>query len=92
MYQANIRQNVNSYINLLPGKGDYLTIGDQKLPHAEEYGTKLMRDFAGANLSLFAKAIDVSITMPWDRIFEANINLERGKYDDTVLKKYLKGY
>ena len=51
-----------------------------------------MRDFAGANLSLFAKAIDVSITMPWDRIFEANINLERGKYDDTVLKKYLKGY
>ena len=92
VYQANIRQNINSYINLLPGEGDYLTIGDSKLPHAEEYGTKLMRDFAAANLSLFAKAIDVSITMPWDRIFEANINLERGKYDDTVLKKYLKGY
>lgn len=89
VYQANIRQNVNSYINLLPGAGDYLTIGDTKLPFAEERGTELMRAFAGENLSLFANAVNVSITMPWNRIFEANINLERRPYDDTVLKKYM---
>lgn len=89
VYQANIRQNVNSYINLLPGAGDYLTIGDTKLPFAEERGTELMRAFASENLSLFANAVNVSITMPWNRIFEANINLERKPYDNTVLKKYM---
>lgn len=30
VYQANVRQSVNSYLNLLPGSGDYLTIGDTK--------------------------------------------------------------
>ena len=89
VYQANIRQNVNSYINLLPGAGDYLTIGDTKLPFAEERGTELMRAFAGENLSLFANAVNVSITMPWNRIFEANISLDHGAYDDTILKKRL---
>lgn len=89
VYQANIRQNVNSYINILPGKGDYLTIGDYKLPHAEEYGTKLMRTFAEDNLRSFTEAVNVSITMPWNRIFEANIDLSKTR-DESVLRKYRK--
>ena len=91
VYQANIRQNVNSYLNILPGIGDYLTIGDYKLNYAEEYGTKLMRNFATDNLgSSFAEAVNVSITMPWNRIFEANIDLTVDPNRDSVLRKHLK--
>ncbi len=89
-YQANIRQNVNSYINILPGEGDYLTIGDSKLSYAEQYGTKMMRDFVNDNLGLFADTLNVSITMPWDRIFEANIKLHTDPKADTVLRKHMK--
>ena len=90
VYQANVRQSVNSYLNLLPGSGDYLTIGDTKRPYIEEYGTKLMRSFVSDNLNLFNEAVNVSITMPWNRIFEANFDVSGNKLNETVLKKHLK--
>ena len=90
VYQANIRQNVNSYINILPGKGNYLTIGDDKLTYAEQYGTKMMRSFIGDKLDLFGQVSRVSISMPWDRIFEADINLYTDPDSETVLKKHLR--
>lgn len=90
VYQANIRQNINSYLNLLPGKGDYLSIGETKLPYIEEYGTKLMRAFAKEKLNDFAQAETVFINMPWDRIFEANISLGVSQYDEGLLKKHMK--
>ena len=92
VYQANIRQNVNSYINILPGTGNYLTIGDDKLSYAEQYGTKMMRSFISDKLNLFGSAANVSITMPWDRIFEADIKLYTDPNSETVLKKHLKYY
>lgn len=90
VYQANVRQNINSYLNILPGKGDYLTIGEVKLPHIEEYGTRLMRSFAKDKLSSFDSASSVYISMPWNRIFEADIKTGVSKYDEGVLKKYMR--
>ena len=42
------------------------------------------------NLNLFNEAVNVSITMPWNRIFEANFDVSSNKLNETVLKKHLK--
>lgn len=90
VYQANVRQTVNSYLNLLPGKGDYLNIGEAKLSYIQDYGTKLMRNFAQNRLSSFDNAASVYITMPWNRIFEADIKCGISKSDESFLKKSYK--
>lgn len=90
VYQANVRQSVNSYLNLLPGKGDYLNIGDTKLSYIQDYGTKLMRDFAKERLGSFKDASSVYITMPWNRIFEADINCGISKSDENFFRKNTK--
>ena len=49
-----------------------------------------MRSFVSDNLNLFNEAVNVSITMPWNRIFEANFDVSGNKLNETVLKKHFK--
>lgn len=72
LYQSNVRQDVNGYLSLLPGPGDYLDIGKVKLEPAETYGTRRINAMREEYLKNFSIPNNLRITLPWNRIFEAD--------------------
>lgn len=73
VYQANVRSLVVRQLNIFPGQGTKLTLGDKNMP-AEINADRLTKAFLDRYLSFLGiKAIKVEF--PWDRLFEADIDV-----------------
>lgn len=68
-YQANIRQSLANTLHNFPGEGSGGALNGKK-PAVEESATIKMRTFAKYNLPAFTDVKNISVTMPWNRLFE----------------------
>ena len=73
-YQSNVRPVIGRQLGWLRGTGAYASL-DEKRPSVEYRSTKMMRRFAEENLPPFDELQNMQITFPWNRMFEARIDL-----------------
>ena len=73
-YQSNIRQEVAAQLNWLEGKGFYESLDDKKYS-AADWSSQLMIDFVRKNLPEAGIMPRLRVEFPWNRMFEARINL-----------------
>ncbi|MBO6178610.1 MAG: DUF4127 family protein [Selenomonadaceae bacterium] len=71
MYQGNVRNIVARQLTWLKGDGVYGALNDKK-GWAEERVANIMESFLREDLPM-VNIKDVDITLPWNRMFEANI-------------------
>ncbi len=77
VYQANVRQQVARLLNIFPGTGSKLFLGDKILP-ARLDAQRLMQSFIDQNMPQ-AGIKSVSVHFPWNRLFEAQIAVSQQK-------------
>ena len=73
-YQSNIRQEVAAQLNWIKGDGFYESLDDKKYS-AAEWSSKLMVEFVRKNLPEIGIVTKLRVEFPWNRMFEARINL-----------------
>lgn len=73
-YQSNIRQAVAARLNWLKGDGFYESL-DSKKYSAADWSSQLMIDFLHKNLPEVGIITRLHVEFPWNRMFEARINL-----------------
>lgn len=88
VYQANVRQKIGRLLNIFPGRGTRLSLGDKMLP-AQLDAAEAMQEFFNENLPTW-HIKSVKVTFPWDRLFESNIQLSNNA--DAFTKRYFKNY
>lgn len=73
-YQANVRTVIGEQLfNSREGSAIYYNLGNQAQAVADRV-TWLMREFAAKNLPPFAYLKNFDVTLPWNRMFECNID------------------
>ena len=84
VYQANVRSYVARQLNIFPGQGTKLTLGDKTMP-AQINADRMTMEFIDRYLPyLGLKAVKVEF--PWDRLFEADIDVSTNP--NTYAKHY----
>ena len=71
-YQANVRQTVAHQIGWFRGSGFYASLNEKRAP-IERRATSLMQRFVDDNLPPFDSLRAVTVTFPWNRMFEASV-------------------
>lgn len=74
-YQSNVRQTMAHQLGWFRGSGFYASLNEKKAA-AERRSTNLMRRFVEDNLPPFDGLQDVTVTFPWNRMFEANVTID----------------
>lgn len=73
-YQSNVRQAVAARLNWIKGDGFYESLDDKKYS-AADWSSQLMIDFVRKNLPELGLVPRLRVEFPWNRMFEARINL-----------------
>ena len=73
-YQSNIRQDVAAQLKWLNGDGFYELLGDKKYS-AADWSSQLLLEFLHKNLPELGIIPKLHVEFPWNRMFEARINL-----------------
>lgn len=71
-YQANVRNTLARQLSWLRGDGWYGNL-DAKREAVSQRAQRMMMQFAGLNLPPFRSLEEITVTFPWNRMFEADI-------------------
>ena len=74
-YQSNVRQTMAHQLGWFRGSCFYASLNEKKAA-AERRSTNLMRRFVEDNLPPFDGLQDVTVTFPWNRMFEASVTID----------------
>ena len=85
-YQANIRNTIARQLTWLRGDGFYGSLGT-KMDAVSMRSSRMMNRFIEENLPPIAEVDTVTVTFPWNRMFEADILPE----EQGVANEYLAG-
>ncbi|WP_196592505.1 DUF4127 family protein [Pectinatus sottacetonis] len=90
MYQANVRQQVARQLNIFPGRGTKLALGDKTEP-AEIDAKEMAQQFFDEYMP-FLHIKSVKVTFPWDRLFEAYVQVSNNpdEYEERFFHSYKK--
>lgn len=88
LYQANVRQTVARALNIFPGQGTKLLLGD-KIEPAQIDAQQMAQEFFNEQLP-FLQIRAVKVDFPWDRLFEADIQISRNP--DEYEKRFFNSY
>ena len=75
-YQANVRQNLMSQLDLIAGDGRYEVLNGKRDEAAQDCA-QLLTFFARQNLPAFTGRDNLKVNFPWNRMFEADISFAR---------------
>lgn len=86
-YQANVRNTVARQLTWLRGDGVYGLLGSKK-DAVSVRSTRMLQQFVEANLPPLPELEDLTVTFPWNRMFESDIiRSERFDLEDYMEKK-----
>ena len=74
-YQANVRQVIARQLGWFRGNGIYTALNERKLA-AEQRASSLLQRFAADNLPPVADWQQLRVVFPWNRMFEADVQLQ----------------
>ena len=74
LYQANVRTTLAQQLGWFRGVFAYAKLDDKKQP-VELRCTRLMKQLADKKLPPFAELENLTVTFPWNRMFEANFSM-----------------
>ncbi len=74
-YQANVRGIIARQLNWMRGDGFYGELNEKRY-RAETDATRLINSFVQNNLSDFGIKENITLTFPWNRMFEAKFEFK----------------
>ena len=75
-YQANVRNTIGRQLGWLRGSGVYASL-DDKMIGVQYRADRMMREFADHNLPPLEELREIKMVFPWNRMFEADVQLAK---------------
>ncbi|WP_196603931.1 DUF4127 family protein [Pectinatus haikarae] len=87
-YQANVRQTVARKLNIFPGRGSKLSLGD-KLEPAQIDAEQMTQNLFDKYMP-FLNIKAVKVNFPWNRLFESDIQISQNP--NEFVEKFFRNY